>query len=272
LFSKYQACQAAKLAGLPRQRAGIWRVGSFLENSGLLPLHAQRVVDDLRALHGDAPPALFGRELDLAGALLRNLWHAPKDDSVRSGTHVFIGPPGTGKTVCLCKWLARAVLVEGRTARVLRLDGRTANTSEAVSIYAEILNVPVLRAVPANLDQESSADLLLVDLPGVSSCDAEALGHLAQQIQKLPSPQVHLVLNAAYETSVLLAQTRAFQALPLTDLVLTHLDEEPRWGKVWNLVLGTNFPISFLSAGQNIPGEWLPARPEEILVRQMPEI
>ena len=73
---------------------------------------------------------------------------------------------------------------------------------------------------------------------------------------------MHLVLNAAYAVPLLLAQARAFDGLPVADLVLTHLDEETAWGKLWNLVLGTKYPLRLLSAGQNIPGRLLPARPE----------
>ncbi len=94
--------------------------------------------------------------------------------------------------------------------------------------------------------------------------------HLARQIQAFPNPQVHLVLNAAYELPLLLAQARAFAALPLAGLIFTHLDEETRWGKLWNFVLGTNFSIRFLSAGQNVPGEWTPATADQILSRQFP--
>jgi flagellar biosynthesis GTPase FlhF len=81
---------------------------------------------------------------------------------------------------------------------------------------------------------------------------------------------VHLVLNAAYEAPLLLTQARAFAALPVTDVIFTHLDEEQRWGKIWNVVLGTNFTVSFLSAGQNVPGVWVRATPEQILSRQFP--
>jgi flagellar biosynthesis GTPase FlhF len=81
---------------------------------------------------------------------------------------------------------------------------------------------------------------------------------------------VHLVVNAAYETPLLLAQVRAFAGLPIQDVLVTHLDEEPRWGKLWNLVLGTNCTLRFLAAGQNIPGEFTPATAEQIFARQFP--
>src|SRR5260370_24582372 len=59
--------------------------------------------------------------------------------------HVFIGPPGTGKTTLLCKWMALSVLNENRTAKVWRLDGTNANTAEFLNIYGEMLGVPVER-------------------------------------------------------------------------------------------------------------------------------
>ena len=63
-------------------------------------------------------------------------------------------------------------------------------------------------------------------------------------------------------TALLLAQTRAFSRLPVADLILTHLDEETAWGKLWNLVLGTNYALGFLSAGQNVPGRFCAAQAE----------
>jgi len=68
----------------------------------------------------------------------------------------------------------------------------------------------------------------------------------------------------------LLAQIRAFAALPVADLGFTHLDEERRWGKLWNFVLGTDYALRFLSAGQNIPGNFFEATAELVLARQFP--
>jgi flagellar biosynthesis protein FlhF len=245
-----------------------WRIAKYLENTGLLPLHAQRVVDRLCARHGENPPTELAKELNVTRALLAELWPASRAQ-IESRVHLFIGAAGVGKTTCVCKWLAQSVLVEGRTAHVWRLDGRTANTAESLSVYCEILGVPLERlASPSGVP--AGVESLFIDVPGVNWTDASAVQDLARLMAVLPPAQVHLVLNTAYEVPVLMAQVRAFSALPITDLIFTHLDEEARWGKIWNFVFGTNYTPGFLSAGQNVPGDFFSASVEKILSRQFP--
>lgn len=246
---------------------GSWRVGPILEATGLLPVHALRIVEHLCQEHGETAPASLGEELILSAKALQGEWTVPAaPPQGGADIHIFIGPPGSGKTTALCKWLAQAVLVEGRPATVWRLDGLTANTAESLSVYAEILGVPVERFLP-----ESGAippGLLFIDLPGVSAGDSAALEDLRGRVAAFGPAQVHLVLNAAYESAVLLAQARAFGNLGVNDLIATHLDEEPRWGKLWNWVMGTNCPLGWLAVGQNIPGQFHRADPGRILSRQ----
>jgi len=239
-----------------------WRVAALLESAGLLPMHGQQVLDLVKAELGDQPPADLAIELKATRKALLELWRQPPP--ITSNTHVFIGPPGTGKTTALCKWLAQAVLIERRRARVWRLDGQVANTAESLSVLAEILGVPVERIQPEP-DQVEADELICVDLPGINAADPPAVADLGKRLERFPGAQIHLVLNAAYGTRLLLAQARAYQGLPISDLVLTHLDEESRWGQLWNVVLGTNYTVGFLSAGQNLPGDFGPADPEKLL-------
>ncbi len=251
----------------PIETTGDWRVGSLLEQTGLLPAHAESIVAELCEKHGDAAPISIAEEIYLAEQALSSRW---KDSPNKvTGTHVFIGVPGAGKTTALCKWLAQVALVEGRTTAVWRLDGVVANTAESLSVFGEILGVTVERFAPVN-GELPEAEVLFVDLPGVNHSDANALAQLAQRIASLPDAQVHLVVNGAYETALLLAQVRAFSKLPITDLIVTHLDEESRWGKVWNLALGTNCPVRHLSSGQNIPGDFIAATAEQLFSHQFP--
>lgn len=181
-----------------------------------------------------------------------------------------IGPAGSGKTVALCKWLTQTVLLQGQPARVWRLDGITANTAESLSVYCEILNLPVERhCSPAATGEEESLTRW-IDLPGIDWQDPAQLEALGKMLEDWPNSQIHLVLNAAYDNAALMAQARAFSQLPIADLILSHLDEVSHWAKVWNLALGTNYTVRFLSSGQNIPGGFVEATPEQIFHRHFP--
>jgi hypothetical protein len=154
--------------------AGGWRCGSALEQTGILPLHAQKVVEELQNRHGENPPESLAKEFSLMRAVLSDLWQQRSPPRAASRLHVLVGAPGVGKTTLLCKWLTQSVLVEGRSASVWRLDGRTANTAESLSVFGEILTVPVHRAWPDG-DPLPEAEILFVDLPGVDWSDSTAI-------------------------------------------------------------------------------------------------
>ena len=264
--------------GGPWTGNGHWQSVAWLETMGLLPVNAERLQTHLRTLQGDAPDS-SEEEWKMVSAALSRFWlNPPPLDEGPARPHVFIGPPGSGKTTALCKWLTLAALLEERAACVWRLDGATANTADFLAIHCEMLGVPLERfwTVPspqspvAGLAPDSGLAIVegglnplqFVDLPGVEIADETALTALRNQLATLPSPRVHLVLNAAYETPALLAQWRAFEACQPEDLIFTHFDEETRRVKLWNFVFGTNCSLRFLGAGQKIPGEFRSASPE----------
>ena len=139
------------------------RAGVVLNKAGLLPLHVQHVLDQLHAEHGDVSSVSLGEEIALTRAVLAKSWRKSRPIAPNS-VHVLIGA-GSGKTTCLCKWLTQAALVDGRLARVWRLDGATANMAESLSVYCEILGVPAERAWQA--DGKLREDIGFIDLPGV---------------------------------------------------------------------------------------------------------
>jgi hypothetical protein len=245
----------------PALRAG-------LEAWGLLPVHATQVANEAAQYlgHRSSKP---GAELGAVRAALAQHWRPASPAGC--GWHVWVGAPGVGKSTCLSKWLAQLAIRNPSSLRVWRLDSSQANTAEALSVLAEALGVPVSRHWP-HQPQAQPNETHLIDLPGLDWQDADALAQLHRCLHPLPAVQVHLVLNAAYETRLWMAQIQAFAQLPVCDLIFTHLDEERRWGKLWNAVLGTKFAVAFLNAGQNVPGEFWPATVDALLPRQWPPV
>ena len=260
---------SAQVVSDPVSSRGLWRSGPVLVQMGLQPLYVERVIERAQSQHGDMPPASLAQELTLVRSALASFWRpvATSKNGSSPPIHVFVGPPGSGKTTALCKWLTKSVLAEGGKARAWRLDGRAANFPGLLDVYGEILDVPVGREWNGK-ETLAGFDAGFVDLPGVNPQDLTAIQELSSRLETIPNAQVHLVLNAAYDITVMLAQARVFATLPISDVIFTHTDEEKRRVKLWNFVLGTNFTLRFLSGGQNIPGDFLVAAPELLIPRQ----
>lgn len=251
-------------AAVPRTDARVgarWKSIAWLESMGLLPEHAERLQAHVATIHGAEAPEPLESEWETVSHSLSHFWRPapPVEDGFRIRPHVFIGPAGSGKTTALCKWLTLASLMEERPTRVFRLDGSSANTADYLAIHCEMLGTPVERfwAQPGN-----RAELVFVDLPGIDIRDTQSMQNLQKQLTSLPDPHIHLVLNAAYDTRNLLAQCHAFGPLRPHDLIFTHLDEEPRRIKLWNVPFASDLPVRFLSSGQKIPGEFRSATPD----------
>ena len=80
---------------------------------------------------------------------------------------------------------------------------------------------------------------------------------LMQLANEIQTADFILVLNSAYEFEHLIRTVREFSDLPIKGLIVTHLDEETRWSKLWNLTLESGLPILYCSGGQDIPGDFV---------------
>lgn len=237
------------------------QIAHILNQTGLLPSYTAQILQELPGVENLTP----GEQIAGASEALRNRWRAADTDT-SAAVHVFVGVPGSGKSTVLCKMLAQTSLVEGQPATVYQLDSHVANPSPQTSVYAEIVGAQLERTLPLQFERREES--VFIDLPGIPLHNQSALDRAREIISGFGVPEIHLVLNAAYETQHLLEQIRFFSSLGTTDLIVTHLDEESRWGKLWNLVLGTNYSLRSFCDGQNIPGDIHPASPDLLLARQ----
>lgn len=270
---------------------GEW--AAFFLRLGLLPPYARQLATAVRPTESSAE-APSPRETSAAlRSVLQRIWRAP-DPLHRDCLQVLVGAPGVGKTTALCKWLARLILRENQSARVWWADGERPNLPENLRLHAELLGVPVERwregrfsrkgggaaevppdggissaeanpaparpgEVPADAPPRSHWEFL--DLPGVPWQDRAAVEALRRRAQAWGPVQWHVVVSAAYDVRIILQQVQAYSVLPLSGIIVTHVDEQPALGRLWNLLCGTNCSVRYLAGGQNIPGEFSVATP-----------
>ncbi|MCZ6674860.1 MAG: hypothetical protein O7C75_18170, partial [Verrucomicrobia bacterium] len=135
----------------------------------------------------------------------------------------FLGGPGSGKTTSLCKYLAREVFIHGKKPEVLRLEVDKPHLDNGLSLYCDILGVRCLED-PSEVGF-SSEQPVLVDVPGFLLHADNEKERIREALDAIEVTGRVLVLNAAYEASVMQRFTQDGADIGANFQVLTHLDE-----------------------------------------------
>lgn len=251
-----------------------WAITELLEASGVLPQYALQVMESIQKKSSSSGGLDSAQQKKLTSICLAESWRPFIPSKKATGTtNIFIGPAGVGKSTVMCKWMTHHHLLKSHPTRAFQLDTeRVHNNSDLLSVHCEILGLELEKFLPDSPSPGHSDQSWFVDFPGTDFFHPDSIEHLKNSIAEFENPDVHLVLNLAYESPILLGQLMSCikAKLPLSSLIITHLDEEMRWGKIWNAVFASHIPISFFSNGQNIPGDFLLASPDLIFGQQFP--
>jgi flagellar biosynthesis protein FlhF len=182
----------------------------------------------------------------------------------------FVGPTGVGKTTTIAKLAALNVLSERRRVALITLDTYRIAAAEQLKVYGNIIGTPVL--VATNRDELHRAlretrgyDAVFIDTAGRCHRSPEHMWEL-KGLLALPEPmEIHLVLSATTREEEAEEMIRQFSLLPLHSLLFTKLDESGSMGSLFNLVVHTARPLSYLSTGQRVPEDIEVATPERII-------
>ncbi len=172
---------------------------------------------------------------------------------------MLVGPTGVGKTTTIAKLagLAREQNTHRKTV-LITLDTYRVAAVEQLRVFAKILKIPLEVAVSQQdflgcLGRHQDADLILIDTAGRSPKDQAGHDELMTMTREACKIETHLVLAAPVAESVQLDTIRRYQSLPIQNIIMTKLDETPRYGSMYNLLSHAGIPVSYLSAGQRVP-------------------
>jgi flagellar biosynthesis protein FlhF len=183
-----------------------------------------------------------------------------------------IGPPGAGKTTTLVKLAARYGLTSRRPAQILSIDVNRIAAADQLRTFAAILGVGFAvvetpAALAQAIEEHRNKDFVFIDTPGYAASEMEDARDFAALFAAHPEADIHLVLAASMKPLDLARTIDRYEMFSPHKLIFTRLDETESFGPLINESSRRALPISFLSAGQNIPDDLEPASKPEIARR-----
>lgn len=232
---------------LKDQNLGIWHL---LRKAGF----ADSLLQSLRYTTRDDRLEALPLNLALAEISQRLRQRYRELDAKPLGKRIaFLGTPGVGKTTALCKRLAQDVFIAQRNVQVLKIDGENPNPDDGLSVFCDVLGVPLHRDPVPRVPQ---SDLLYLDLPGTSLRNDREWQTMRTRLDELAVDTRVLVVHACYETDLITSAYRLGEKMGATHVVMTHVDELSNVTKLWPYILKGGLTPYFLSMGQSITSDY----------------
>ena len=177
---------------------------------------------------------------------------------------MLVGPTGVGKTTTLAKLAARYAYLRQKKYKVgiITLDTYRIGAVEQLMQYAKMMRIGIEAVVDppefiTALQTLHHMDYILIDTVGSSQYDKTKIEKLQQFLSNHSHVgiDVSLVLNAPTKLEDMRIIYQNFSTLGIDTLIFTKLDETSGFGNIFSLVYETEKPVSYLSAGQEVPDD-----------------
>ncbi|MBD3167517.1 flagellar biosynthesis protein FlhF [bacterium] len=188
-----------------------------------------------------------------------------KGDGVRPLVISLIGPTGVGKTTTLAKMATNRKIYGGLRVALISTDTYRVAAVEQLKTFAAIAGLPVEVVYRAEemefaIRKHADKDVILVDTAGRSQNDQQALEELGEFVDTGDPDEVILVLSAGTRLRDQAEMIERFGQIRTTRVVLSKLDEVTTAGHLYELAGMLPREWVFLTTGQDVPDDILPAR------------
>jgi flagellar biosynthesis protein FlhF len=192
----------------------------------------------------------------------------PSGGQIQDGVDrvALMGPAGVGKTTSLIKLTVLENQRLNRRIGWVNADQRHLS-GDALALYANILGVRYETAetnkeLKRSFDRLTDCDLLLVDTPGISPRDEQGVNDLGRLLDGIPDLRRALLCSATTNHADMADWVQTYGRLAISSLFFTKLDECRHLGPLINTALGSGYPLSYITLGQNLAGDLEIAKPE----------
>lgn len=252
-----------------RRRQDLLRLFRDLVDAELDPAIARALIEKTAASEN-------GRRGDPAKAVKARLTRMLKTTDIlgdldQTGRRVvfLIGPSGVGKTTTLAKLAARWSVKSQMKTAIVTLDGYRLGAAEQLRTYARIIGLPVRSAQDKEefhqaMDVFQNMNLVLIDTSSRVLTQENSYNELAGLVEETEDPRVALVLSAGAKDRDLAASIEKAKGLNAAGLIVAKTDETQRYGNVINNLIRHKTPVCFLTNGQKVPEDIIPATPQHL--------
>lgn len=240
-----------------------------LTQVGMTPEYAVELIKDAQE---NIPAVKTKNKALIEGWVARKILDKTKvTDLSNDRIHLFVGPPGAGKTSMLVKLASHLVVRSNKKVALLTTDTHKVGAADQLRIYAQILNVPF--AVIRNkwdwantLKQLADVDVILVDFPGLALKSQGEDGFYADLVPPHGvDAKTHLVLSAIYKNQDIIEMGKRYIQTRFGDVIFTQLDESSQHGTIYNFMKKFDVPLLAFGIGHKIPEDFEMASKERVL-------
>jgi flagellar biosynthesis protein FlhF len=180
-----------------------------------------------------------------------------------------IGPTGVGKTTTLAKIAADCILNHKKKVAFITTDTYRIGAIEQLKTYAQILNVPVevcysLEDFQTAKKKFTAYDVILIDTAGRNFRNKKYIEDLHQVIDFNLELESFLVLALTAKQKDMEDIYQQFSSIQINKFIFTKVDETSIYGSMMNMVEKFNIGVAYITTGQNVPDDMIPASPEAI--------
>lgn len=227
------------------------------------------------AIVADLPARLdLTRAQHRARAILTHKLPVADDRWLSHGGRVaFVGPTGVGKSTAIAKLAARWVLEKGPQGLALvSTDGVRFGAQEQIQNLGRLLGVPAYavdhpRELEQLLGKLEGTQLVLIDTAGTGQRDPRLAAKLEALAATHRGLEMALVLAASSQAGAAEEVIARFAAVPLAACIVTKIDEAASLGGTLSALIRARLPVVWVSEGQRIPEDLVPARAHQLIVR-----
>jgi flagellar biosynthesis protein FlhF len=147
---------------------------------------------------------------------------------------------------------------------------------EQLSKFAEILEAPINIALNAAdlhnaISFHKDRSLILIDTPGMSHRDNEKMNELKDLMAKEEDIERHFAISVTTKQKDIEEIISKFSIFKPSNIIFTKLDESSTYGNIYNQMVKSGIPISYITNGQNVPDDIEIARRDTLTDLLLPE-